>query len=97
MTPKHTHGPWKLEDNPVAPCQLTGDGGIHIADIYMTDFPFGEANARLIAAAPELAEALQAILLWAGKDKRRCKIPFEEQMASLNRAYKVLADVEGRQ
>lgn len=58
----HTPGPWQIytkrgySENVRT---ITGtDHGI-LAEVYSYD----EANARLIAAAPELAEALQAILV----------------------------------
>ncbi len=64
---RHTPGPW--------PWKYTGDGkrivigeglvegpgGYEVAEVYSDDCPaeVAEANARLIAAAPDLLEALQ--------------------------------------
>lgn len=60
---EHTPGPWELfEPSAEETTQLIGNGTIHIADIYMTDFPAGAADARLIAAAPELLAALEALV-----------------------------------
>ncbi len=67
---EHTPGPWPIE--------LTGDGkriivgkglvegpnGYEVAEVYSDDCDPNEAdaNARLIASAPELLEALQVML-----------------------------------
>jgi hypothetical protein len=39
--------------------------GIHITSIHDADN--GEANARLIAAAPEMLEALESVDAWIGE------------------------------
>lgn len=65
----HTPGPWKV----VTPPDLSGDphelsikaGIVPIARISRAatiDLPEREANARLIAAAPDLLEALERII-----------------------------------
>ena len=64
----HTPGPWHVEDAP--------DSGLifirsHPAEVSLANIRKGQdhpndANARLIAAAPELLEALQSILFQAG-------------------------------
>jgi hypothetical protein len=59
---QHTQGPWTLQEHEDEPCQLIGNGTIHIADIFCTDFPTGAADARLIAAAPELLEASERLV-----------------------------------
>ena len=69
---KHTEGPWKAEGYSI---RQTSTGTRHVAEIAYTgphhtppeEYPKGcrlqdEANARLIAAAPELLEALQIML-----------------------------------
>jgi hypothetical protein len=56
---KHTKGPWFVDDN-----QIWGNG-IPLAEIYKITVMSKEeqsANARLIAAAPELLEALQEFI-----------------------------------
>lgn len=79
---KHTAGPWKVE-------WATIQGGeghtIHdstndpelgrIASVYFHDDAEGEtnANARLIAAAPSLLEALQMIVVLSGSDTASVK------------------------
>ena len=52
MKQKHTPGPWSINGNKI-------DGnGYHIVSVNSHRTSEGEANARLIAAAPELLEAL---------------------------------------
>ena len=79
MDGKHTPGPWKAENG-------TGSGGkgwgcweVFACDgpeTYIAgsnrDNPDQEANARLIAAAPELLEALQTALRDSGCDGDLC-------------------------
>lgn len=67
---KHTPGPWDYWSgyNPVDELEAqitTEDGDIVIAS-YNRQIPEGEANAKLLAAAPELLEALTeaAEILW---------------------------------
>ena len=64
MELKHTPGPWvdgQLEDNDC--CEVMDERGYYIATCH--DGVRGErnadANARLIAAAPDLLEALQEL------------------------------------
>lgn len=64
MTAQHTPGPWaKVEDadnrNNV---RIRSDALPHVAKVYgySRDDAARDANARLIAAAPELLEALEA-------------------------------------
>lgn len=58
---EHTPGPWEC-DNSDTPCVFpkTDDGQGIIADVYRGDRAM--ANARLIAAAPDLLEACQNAL-----------------------------------
>lgn len=75
MTTKHTPGPWEAsamgyESHPIyirANYQLKRDGRLHgsagaIAKIPASSFHNIDANARLIAAAPELLEALDELV-----------------------------------
>jgi len=52
---KHTPGPWKLDINN---CITTSDN-IHIATIWEDTHPENHANACLIAAAPDMLDALK--------------------------------------
>ncbi len=66
MNAKHTPGPWIVSDSSEGLC-ITMEHGVRIAELY--GVPSGrapetpEANARLIAAAPELLEALRLMLI----------------------------------
>jgi hypothetical protein len=95
----HTEGPWWVE-----PAD-DGDDGCQVCDGYgHTATVWGEpevamANAKLIAAAPELLEALRAtagLLNYALQDGgiRGCNAAEWEQMADSVRG--VIAKAEGR-
>lgn len=62
---KHTPAPWYNEDDQIS-AQVPGDGESYIAPICYLDLDWTDemntSNARLIAAAPELLEALKWIL-----------------------------------
>lgn len=69
---KHTPGPWTWESGWYAPCpgdscdirKYNGDGSYEWVGTVNTQFTTienGEANARLIAAAPEMYELLKTI------------------------------------
>lgn len=73
MTAKHTPGPWHIGPKPHGHCRIYATGEGHaIARTYDTEMngigvcaltgPMNEANARLIAAAPELLDALTQIV-----------------------------------
>lgn len=59
---KHTPGPWSYWSgyNPwdKIEAQITAEGGDIVIASYNHYIPEGEANAQLLAAAPELLEAL---------------------------------------
>lgn len=69
----HTPGPWVADENVVYTDAPIGQRGF-IADIYDgtrlpdTDEKIAGANARLIAAAPELLKLLQEVLEWNEDD-----------------------------
>lgn len=78
---KHTPGPWELEI--ITSAYVTACDGTHIADVHhgstATAKAEGSANARLIAAAPELLEALEFVIrgvpdTWEGVQKARAAI-----------------------
>lgn len=75
MSTKHTPGPWRFEwdgseaviiGRPTWPCvrhRVKGEWQIAVTDDLIDEHPEeSEANARLMAAAPELLESLKAML-----------------------------------
>jgi hypothetical protein len=60
----HTPGPWKHEgQGDITGIENDGDiqGAVDVCSVYLRTLPGRhEANARLIAAAPDLLDALQA-------------------------------------
>lgn len=69
----HTPGPWRVGDTTItedARPYIFADGCI-VAKAYRVtvngELP-GEANARLIAAAPDMLLALKVALTWSDKD-----------------------------
>jgi hypothetical protein len=66
MKPNYSPGPWLVKGNgasPRVPCAIEGEGWT-IAELYWNEHMDGdtEVNARLMAAAPELYEALKLAL-----------------------------------
>jgi hypothetical protein len=82
---EHTSGPWQLhsptEGDPITGdgsyC-ITGPGGGVIADIVPKDWHETPGNARLIASAPELLEALEALVRIAEDDHYKCDLDSDE-------------------
>ena len=67
MTTQHTQGPWSIEldhaSNTSEFIRARIDGEMHdIASLLCDETGNASANARLIAAAPDLLAALQAIV-----------------------------------
>jgi hypothetical protein len=84
VTAQHTPGPWSVTDNSWETSTVYGPDGETIAECQInsiatedTQYEFEaikEANARLIAAAPELLEALEAMAsAFVGHDGERGK------------------------
>ena len=64
-TAKHTKGPWEYVTHPSCNTvktlgEFAGGGGRQVCNVPKPNNPESTANARLIAAAPEMAEALLA-------------------------------------
>ena len=63
QTEKHSPGPWKVFYGAVKTCISDEWGLAPIASIPdPTQYPHGNANARLIAAAPDLLAACKSLL-----------------------------------
>lgn len=93
MSTKHTPGPWSVRYDFVVQAQSFSDGRlVPVAQPYgvNTDGTDLFANARLIAAAPDLLEALEASLALID-----LAIPFEGDVTRKARA--ALAKAKGEQ
>ena len=68
MSAQHTPGPWSY--NGATDIHAGESSGFTICEIYPSDSKtrMGKANARLIAASPELLEALDGILAITDRD-----------------------------
>ena len=63
MSEKHTPGPWKIGTPPPNGEQTVGtDQGLMVAVATTSAGVQTKANARLIAAAPDLLEALKGLM-----------------------------------
>jgi hypothetical protein len=64
MSGQHTPGPWLLDQSAeMSSISASGADGEYIGITYMT-LPNHEANASLIAAAPDLLEALRDMVTY---------------------------------
>ena len=103
MTAKHTPGPWYAlrGQRNISIRHKTGDkllSMVNVASVrgkFPTDCPYGssEANARLIAAAPELLEALQKML----PELRGLSIVSDTAAEMLREAEAAIAKATGEQ
>ena len=97
MTANHTPGPWAHHNTPT-PFIYVNAGGLPICQIYTSTAhgqSMGEqfANARLIAAAPELLEALQKML----PELRGLSIVSDTAAEMLREAEAAIAKATGEQ
>lgn len=84
MTAQHTPGPWRYDYAPGYCGELLAPNGTTLAE-FVTE-P-SEADARLIAAAPELLEALNAMLTHMGMDEDEWnKVTFDQARAAIAKA-----------
>ena len=76
MTTKHIPGPWRVKPNSVGGPTVGPEGSV-VADIRTyggphvggRQHPQTDANARLIAAAPDLLEACETFAEWLGREE----------------------------
>lgn len=116
MTTQHTPGPWIYEKNPLTThtFNILSDG-LRLAEVVSGPAEFtkpaygcpefigtqGEANARLIAAAPELLEALEysvseiAAFYAAAKEGRIDTVITIGQFGRLEKAFAAIAKARG--
>ena len=81
MTKQHTPGPWHVEPAPNRVHFAVRNDGVHV----VTGWREGAANARLIAAAPELLAALVAIVVNA-------RLTPDQRMGGATDVYSVPTD-----
>lgn len=83
MKTSHTPGPWSV---------VPGTNCFHVKapDWYVAktgnDTPEAQANARLIAAAPELLEMLQAVV---GLLERHVIIPVDQETGEIKNTHRI--------
>lgn len=90
---KHTSGPWTISGYYGAPDHIAGPHGERLAvmGIRTSNYPPEQwANARLMAAAPELLEALKELLPQGWGDDTMDHIP------GVKKARMAIAKAEGR-
>ena len=91
MEKKHTPGPWKTQTHiSLDRMEIRDANGRRIAECAMV-FPMSakthDANASLIAAAPELLEALQEIVTAAdGEGRSQLDASFTKARAAISKA-----------
>lgn len=93
----YTKGPWvwSRQDNDGFYTYKLGPG-VLLSDEYVDGTPWGDeidkANARLIAAAPDLLEAAKSIYEWMN----RLPIPTDGCTSKMQVLYDAIAKAEGR-
>jgi hypothetical protein len=98
---KHTPGPWASNEYTTSvsvPLKAVDCERIGFSIVFVNGHRGKEAaaNARLIAAAPELLEALKMFVVWYGRrDKHDTLLPPKMQEAELAQAMRAIAKVEG--
>jgi hypothetical protein len=89
-THTHTQGPWHLGKRGGNPA-IYGKDGTEVAEILHGLTPEWRGNARLIAAAPEMLEALREMLSMFGDHEQ-----YDEDSAQvISQTRQVIARVEG--
>ena len=95
---KHTPGPWRASELGVLSDKLTSYGNWYVCSLIDPDNEEHKANARLIAAAPELLESLEDLL--SNLDEMGlATMPgdtFENMRETVDRARAAIAKAEGR-
>lgn len=104
----YTSGPWQVKPNSVGGPTVGPEGSV-VADIRTyggphvggRQHPQTDANARLIAAAPDLLEALQEVVAGDAEeieDAKRLGVPFpDEMLAAYHKARAAIAKATGEQ
>ena len=99
----HTKGPWSVKDSAVCGAKIATNGkAVGIAHCWTSeaiDEATREANARLIAAAPHMLEALKLIaeLNDAKIEHADKEVLFMLLLLKVDRARAAIAKAEGRE
>jgi hypothetical protein len=83
---KHTPGPWAVIESPRGYIVAARDGVYDIAVIRDIGSEDNHANARLIACAPEMLEALDKIACFAPGNGDVCEIIAKVARAAIAKA-----------
>ncbi|WP_148316759.1 hypothetical protein [Achromobacter xylosoxidans] len=107
MTTNHTPGPWARDTGSGFGCDVRAENGRKVAatwginngdpnrPAYRAEC---DANARLIAAAPELLEALESCVIWNGKRGPDDNLlPIDRQPGEIAKAMRAIAKAKGEQ
>jgi len=91
MNTKHTPGPWTAIDSIVVVTMETHHFATWLANCSVggESLETKLANARLIAAAPELLEACQKLVEWDAREKDHA-ISFRERIDLCDEAFKLM-------
>ena len=83
---KHTPGPWVVDGDVIRGDQQR-NGSISVASMLDVSYPYGRrageskhANARLIAAAPDLLDAAKLVIAWYEAEDDHSKADFYQRM-----------------
>lgn len=88
---KHTPGPWAVNKADLLDVYAPNNNAHTVATVAVTAGDEDEANAKLIAAAPEMAEALRNFIGFAGyheleKHDLRLQLQLQEMRRALAKA-----------
>lgn len=82
---KHTPGPWKATEKTVTAPETEDRLGMECR-LYGGNSRDNRANARLIAAAPDLLDACQAMIAWDDREKDHA-VDFYDRMGLCVEAF----------
>lgn len=100
---QHTPGPWMAKRAPDGPIDIFDSRGRDVVTLYGggVESESKEANARLIAAAPDMLVALKRLVEWNGKrgfaspEAPDELLPPEEQSIEVAEGMAAIAKAEG--
>jgi len=95
MTAKHTPGPWELIPTKLAGITDLRAQGRHLLRISDSRVGHIDANARLIASAPDLLEALKALLNRVDPANKEREITPKSLLQKMDQARAAIAKAEG--